>query len=536
MDMKRDLRWFSVASLIVLSCTLLSCTGGGGGGGGGGSPPPLILAELDSFPPGAAPLGFNSSAAVAVLDDSSGDSITTATVTMNGMPLTYDATNEEYEGNVLVAPGGAVTLGVAVGGATYTASTTQFASYPTISAPASGASWDTSVANTVMWSGGAPTTNAIYGVGILDAADPNGPTIWPFSAFVQDVPIGTTSFSIPAFNVTAGDRFLIVGIGSPGVPVLNAAPGSILAVGGFNFISITVPGMPVTSRDSGTMNTLNGVTWSGTQFVAVGDGGTILTSPDGITWTSRAPSSPAPLLYGAAWSGTKFVAVGRSSGLLTGAEMTSADGITWTAQDMSTLPFAQPWDLKGVVWTGTQFVAVGGGDGLFPGEVLATSPDGVTWTARNYLAVSHAALAGIAWSGTLLLAVGGNGEILTSPDGVTWTGQASGSSSNLLGVTWSGTQFVVLGESGTILTSPDGTTWTSRVSGTTNNLRGVAWSGTEFLAAGLGGGNVGTILNSPDGITWTQQASGTASDLLGVAWSGTTFVTVGGNGTILTSP
>jgi hypothetical protein len=40
----------------------------------------------------------------------------------------------------------------------------------------------------------------------------------------------------------------------------------------------------VTENPSGTSNSLNGVAWSGSQFVVVGDLGTILTSPDGHTW------------------------------------------------------------------------------------------------------------------------------------------------------------------------------------------------------------------------------------------------------------
>src|SRR5258706_9893199 len=182
----------SVTLLGALAFALSSC-----GGGGGGEPPapPFIGAELNSFPAGSVPPGFNTNTTVVVLNSSNGNSIANATVIMNGVPLSYNAADEVYAGNVVVAPGGAVTLSVTDGSGTYTASTTQFTSYPTILAPAPAATWDSVAANTVMWSGGAPSANAKYVIGILDAADPNALLQWPDSNFVKEIPLGTTSFS-----------------------------------------------------------------------------------------------------------------------------------------------------------------------------------------------------------------------------------------------------------------------------------------------------------------------------------------------------
>ena len=159
-----------------------------------------------------------------------------------------------------------------VGGKTFTASGTQFTSYPTISAPVSGATWSASSANTVTWSGGAPLINATYALGILDATDPSGG-----SPYFQFLPTGTTFFSIPAYySITAGSRDAFVAI-TTGVPIPNADPNSYFVFGGYDYVPITVTGMPVTSRTLSATNSLNGVAWSGTQFVAVGSAGTILT-------------------------------------------------------------------------------------------------------------------------------------------------------------------------------------------------------------------------------------------------------------------
>src|SRR5882757_7118033 len=188
----------------VAACLLLAACGGGGGGSSSMGPPsaaPYILASVISFPtgavpPGFVPPGFNTGASVQVLDNSGNVPIATASVFINGVALTYSATNQDYEGSLVVAPGGAVAVSVNVGGTTYTGSATQFTSYPVISAPAVGATLSSGAANLVVWSGGAPTTDAAYALGVLDSADPNGALVWPPKNAIQVLPTSTTSFTV----------------------------------------------------------------------------------------------------------------------------------------------------------------------------------------------------------------------------------------------------------------------------------------------------------------------------------------------------
>jgi len=96
--------------------------------------------------------------------------------------------------------------------------------------------------------------------------------------------------------------------------------------------------------------------------VAVGGGGSpgdngILTSPDGRSWTAQ-PSGTSRALFDVAWSGSQFVVVGDGGTILT-----SSDGRSWTAQ-----PSGTSLQLKSVVWSGSEFVIVGDG-----GTIL-TSP------------------------------------------------------------------------------------------------------------------------------------------------------------------
>ncbi len=267
-----------------------------------------------------------------------------------------------------------------------------------------------------------------------------------------------------------------------------------------------------------------GVTWTGTQFVAVGAAGTIITSADGVTWANRSFPTEASL-YGVASTDGRVVAVG-AGGLI----LSSPDAITWTKRDSGT-----QGDLYGITWTGRSFVAVGSA-----GTVL-TSPDGTVWTKQT--SGSTDALRGVVWNGAQFVVVGGSiqlATILTSADGITWTKRTASTGVQLNAVAWNGTQFVAVGAGGATMTSRDGVAWRSAFSGVGSELRGVSWNGTQFLAVGF---NI--VLSSQDGVTWTKRDPGLnraplpynspVGTIYGSAWNGRRFVVVGDGGVIITS-
>ncbi len=266
-----------------------------------------------------------------------------------------------------------------------------------------------------------------------------------------------------------------------------------------------------TYRTSGTSNTLWGVAYGNSTFVIVGQGGTILTSSDGITWTSRSGTSSH--LYGVSYTNSTFMAVGESGTILT-----SSDGITWTLRTSGTSSL-----LRGVIYGNSTFVAVGD-----LGTIL-TSSDGTSWTSRTSGTSSN--LRGITYGNSTFVTVGDSGIIFTSSDGITWTSRTSGTYYNLYGVSYTNSTFVAVGNGGIIFTSSDGITWTSRTSGTSNSLRGITYGNSTFMAVG----DSGTILTSSDEITWTSQTSGTYNIFLEVIYANSTFVLVGSSGTIYTS-
>ena len=283
-----------------------------------------------------------------------------------------------------------------------------------------------------------------------------------------------------------------------------------------------------TQRCLGTTCRLLDVVWSGTEFVVVGENGTILTSPDGVEWTQR-NSGTEMTLRGVTWDGSQFVAVGGRGFILT-----STDGVEWKAQILR-----HPDLLPGsIAWSGDLLVAVGRYE-------LLWSSDGAQWS--YYRSTAAPWLLDVTWGDNKFVAVGVEdysdewsieyGYIMTSPDGSwgTWTERHSGvagSYSWIRGVTWGGGQFVAVGNRGLVLTSTDGVTWTRRSWLQYNLLLDVTWGSNQYVAVG----GHGTILTSQDALEWTERYSWPYIYLDGVTWGNSQFVAVGSGGIILTSP
>lgn len=119
-------------------------------------------------------------------------------------------------------------------------------------------------------------------------------------------------------------------------------------------------GVTWTPQSSGTERTLKGLAWTGSQLVAVGESGVILTSPDGKSWTTR-KSEDFTDLNSVAWTGRQLVAVGQS-----GSCFASADGIHW-----ANLGIPTSYDISTITWTGSLLVAGGNG------TIFTSSEDGV---------------------------------------------------------------------------------------------------------------------------------------------------------------
>lgn len=276
-------------------------------------------------------------------------------------------------------------------------------------------------------------------------------------------------------------------------------------------------------------NSLAGVAYGNGLYVAVGGGGTILTSSTGSTWQTVA-SGTQEALNGITYGGGTFVAVGAG-----GVILTSSDGQSWSLVAAPTSA-----NLNGVAYGGGQFTAVGAG-----GAVLV-SPNGVQWTAET--SSTSEDLYAVAYGNGVWVATGEGGEntqtgayittlISSSDNGATWTSNSvSVAGADLYGLTYASRQFVAVGDAGfgsdaTILTSPDGSAWTAQTSGVSGSLDAVGYA--PGLAGLLAVGSSGQMLTSADGVTWRTVASGTQESMAGVACAPASCVAVGVDGTIV---
>jgi len=181
---------------------------------------------------------------------------------------------------------------------------------------------------------------------------------------------------------------------------------TFVAVGGGGTIRTSPDGVAWMGRSSGTRNWIYDVTYGNGKFVAVEGGDAFLISLDnGFNWTRRTAGIAPPPGYsyvglgGVTYGNGKFVAVGNRATILT-----SPDGETWTQRDSGASTIN---NLFSVTYGNGTFVAVG-----YPGTIL-TSPDGETWTQRT--SGTTEGLYGVAYGNGTFVAVGEGGTILTSP-------------------------------------------------------------------------------------------------------------------------
>jgi len=252
-------------------------------------------------------------------------------------------------------------------------------------------------------------------------------------------------------------------------------------------------------------------------FVAVSGSNLIMTSPNGITWTSRtAPANNFWLnvRYGTDPSGNGlFVALAVSGEKRI---MTSPDGINWTLRNAAV---NNNWTsvTHGIDPSGNGlFVAVANSGGR---DRVMTSPNGISWTSRNAPSDNNwgdvtygtdpsgnglfVAVAGSGPGGSVIPS--GEGQVMTSHNGITWTARNASTGNFWKCVRYGNGLFVAVAASGTgnrVMTSPDGITWTARTYAADHNWNGLTYGNGLFVAVAASG-----VMTSPNGINWSPSTA-----------------------------
>lgn len=357
------------------------------------------------------------------------------------------------------------------------------------------------------------------------------------TATIAAVALGTTTIRAIAGGITAS-VVVTVGAASPTIPSWSwhDAGGATThgAFGAGRWVAASADGGFFTSSNGTSWQRVPNVSfdaakvvWTGTRFVAVGQGA--MWSADGLTWSLATGGIGSARLDNALWTGTRVIATDSR----TGSMFTSADGTSW--QNVATVPL---FGVTQLAWSGRLLVGLAGGSSS--GEFVYVSSDtGRTWTQSQRLTTLGRGR--LIWNGTAFVIWGGN-SIAISPDGLAWStlstnidwvvsGAANASGfGGVEDLLWTGDRYlaisattfdgVVLGR-GVILTSTNGRQWTEVNTGPHGTLLSFARSDDAILAFGS------ATLRSTLGATWSMHQAGVRASVRSqITWSIDRFVAV----------
>jgi photosystem II stability/assembly factor-like uncharacterized protein len=301
-------------------------------------------------------------------------------------------------------------------------------------------------------------------------------------------------------------------------------------------------------RASGLPNILNDVHWNGFEFLAVGDGGLIMRSDDGITW-SRVESGTTVNLHAIAYFwfyASDYFVVGDEGTVLHSPD----DGANWSptlaqGPEEVSLRAISPYGFGNIL------IAAGKKEGGADTAFIMISPDrGKTWTIAEDLPQSGRSVTDLATymgpdiGGPRIVAttqIENYGDdkdarvLVSSDDGSTWIEVVlSTESIATYSILRHDDQYWAAGRIGLMYTSADGINWFEhQTSAGGTKFRALARSDSSLIADGenefYGWGPIdatGTA-TSDSGKTWTSFAIAADYDSRGLTWGNGRFVSVG---------
>jgi hypothetical protein len=289
---------------------------------------------------------------------------------------------------------------------------------------------------------------------------------------------------------------------------------------------VSSPASTVATNGSGTWVVSNNIVGSSPPMA--------YSTNDGVSWTTYDPFSGGCLISTPfVWDGSNFVAIATTGGSVN-VVATSPNGITWT-----TTPTISPDNLVAIGYFNSNYLAT---DSTNNATVFSSTTTGIATGTEvpSLLSLVTAETGG----NSLYFTFGQASDVANSSDGSTWAvgtlnfdqaaiqGQGPELQAMTAGVS---SNLITVGQSGVTFTSTDGVSWTYHSSGQTNALYGVTSGFSVDVAVGTGG----TLLTSSNDVTWTANNQG-SNNLYGVAFMQLStspvtevIIAVGASGTIL---
>ena len=267
---------------------------------------------------------------------------------------------------------------------------------------------------------------------------------------------------------------------------------------------------------------LNDVVWDGRVFIAVGYGGTILTSVDGIDWVAR-ESPTDDVLVALAAVDSDIYAVGGQGVLLSTDHGETWDLKVWPDFFVGTAVAANSslivvigsvpdlgipritisedsgatWQTIGFSWSAGDLIYR---DGLFvspAGSGVIVSPDGKQWSEIAVGAEGEEANEAIIHDDNQVFVARGGGRVYSSFDTFNWTEvSAPVVDIGYTGGAWNGTQLVLVGGSVGISSNDGGASWDLFGVNDRYESKAVAWGNGRFVT-------VGRLMHSDEGVIYT---------------------------------